>query len=158
MTSLTFVASSPAADSARLAVIRSRVPEPQRLLRVWKRVLERRLRGRLRAEVTVEVHDNTHTMVTFERVRRGWRIRVHHMFLAAPEEVVTALAEFVRSADARSSAVLDRFIERTLLEDDPARRKSIGLVFDYAQYLVPAGDLGTLGRSQGTNLQRSQSA
>ena len=34
------------------------------------------------------------------------------MFLAAPEEVVTALAEFVRSADARSSAVLDRFIER----------------------------------------------
>ena len=98
--------------AARLAVIRSRVPEPQRLLRVWKRVLERRLRARLRAEVTVEVHDNTHTMVTFERVRRGWRIRVHHMFLAAPEDVVTALAEFVRSADARSSAVLDRFIER----------------------------------------------
>src|SRR5512144_2450336 len=98
--------------SARLAVVRSRVPEPQRLLRVWKRVLERRLRVRLRAGVIVEVHDNTHTMVTFERVRRGWRLRVHHMFLAAPEEVVNALAEFVRSADARSSAVLDRFIER----------------------------------------------
>ena len=98
--------------AARLAVVRSRVPEPQRLLRVWKRVLERRLRARLRADVTVEVHDNTHTMVTFERFRRGWRIRLHHMFLAAPEDVVTALAEFVRSADARSSAVLDRFIER----------------------------------------------
>src|SRR6516165_2419284 len=98
--------------AARLAVIRSRVPEPQRLLRVWKRVLERRVRARLRADVTVEVHDTTHTMVTFERVRRGWRIRLHHMFLAAPEDVVTALAEFVRSADARSSAVLDRFIER----------------------------------------------
>jgi hypothetical protein len=80
------------------------MPEPQRLLRVWKRVLERRLRARLRTDVTVEVHDNTHTMVTFERVRRGWRIRLHHMFLAAPEEVVTALAEFVRS--------VDRFIER----------------------------------------------
>src|SRR6516162_8356341 len=88
--------------AARLAVIRSRVPEPQRLLRVWKRVLERRLRARLRADVTVEVHDNTHTMVTFERVRRGWRIRVHHMFLAAPADVVTALSEFVRSAPARS--------------------------------------------------------
>jgi AAA+ superfamily predicted ATPase len=50
--------------------------------------------------------------------------------------------------------VLDRFIERTLLEDDPARRKRIGLVFDYAQYLAPAGDLGSLGRGQGTNLVR----
>ena len=98
--------------AARLAVPGRRMPEAQRLLRVWKRVLERRLRARLRSEVLVEVHDNTHTMVTFERVRRGWRLRVHHMFLAAPEEVVTALAEFVRSADARSSAVLDRFIER----------------------------------------------
>lgn len=98
--------------SGRLAVARAKVPEPQRLLRVWKRVLERRLRARLRADVSLDVHDNTHTMVTFERVRRGWRLRAHHMFLAAPEEVVTALAEFVRSADAGSSAVLDRFIER----------------------------------------------
>jgi hypothetical protein len=97
---------------ARLAVSRSRVPEPQRLLRVWKRILERRLRARLRTDVTVEVHDNTHTMVTFERAGRGWRIRLHHMFLAASEEVVTALSEFIRSADAPSSAVLDRFIER----------------------------------------------
>ncbi len=98
--------------SPRLGVARSSLPEPQQLLRVWRRVLERRLRARLRAEVSVEVHDNTHTMVTFERLRRGWHLRVHHMFLAAPEEVVTALAEFVRSADARSSALLDRFIER----------------------------------------------
>ncbi|HTS80489.1 MAG TPA: hypothetical protein VMH40_07815 [Myxococcaceae bacterium] len=98
--------------SARRVVARSHLPEPQRLLRTWKRILERRLRVRLRAEVLVEVHDNTHTMVTFERFRRGWRLRVHHMFLAAPEDVVSALAEYVRSADARSSAVLDRFIER----------------------------------------------
>ncbi len=98
--------------SARMGIARARLPEPQRLLRVWKRVLERRLRARLRSEVSVEVHDNTHTMVTFERVRRGWRLRAHHMFLAAPEDVVTALAGFVRSADPPSSAVLDRFIER----------------------------------------------
>jgi AAA+ superfamily predicted ATPase len=50
--------------------------------------------------------------------------------------------------------LLDRFIERSLVEDDPARRKSIGIIFDYAQYLVPAGDLGSLGRSQSTNLVR----
>ncbi|MGZ6077841.1 MAG: hypothetical protein ACXWK6_08540 [Myxococcaceae bacterium] len=106
------IISKRAYTSPRLVVARAAVPEPQRLIRIWKRVLERRLRARLRAEVSVDVHDNTHTMVTFERVRGGWRLRVHHMFLAAPEEVVTALAEFVRSADAGSSAVLDRFIER----------------------------------------------
>jgi AAA+ superfamily predicted ATPase len=49
---------------------------------------------------------------------------------------------------------LDRFIERTLLEEDPKRRPSLAVVFDYAQYLVPAGDLGSLTRGQGTNLVR----
>ena len=51
-------------------------------------------------------------------------------------------------------SLLDRLIERNLLEDDPAKRKSIGIIFDYAQYLVPAGDLGALARGQGTNLVR----
>jgi AAA+ superfamily predicted ATPase len=49
---------------------------------------------------------------------------------------------------------LDRLIERTLLEDAPSRRKSIGVVLDYAQYLVPSADLSALPRGQGTNLVR----
>src|SRR5204862_6045070 len=49
---------------------------------------------------------------------------------------------------------LDRLLERSRLEHDPAQRKSIGLVFDAAQYLAPAGDLGALSRGQGTNLVR----
>ncbi|MFN0052434.1 MAG: ATP-binding protein [Planctomycetales bacterium] len=49
---------------------------------------------------------------------------------------------------------LDRLVERTLLEDDSTRRKSLGIVIDYVQYLVPAGDLGALSRGQGTNLVR----
>lgn len=49
---------------------------------------------------------------------------------------------------------LDRFIERGLLEESPARRKRIAILLDYAQYLVPSGDLGTLTRGQGTNLVR----
>jgi AAA+ superfamily predicted ATPase len=49
---------------------------------------------------------------------------------------------------------LDRTIERSLLETDPARRKKLAIVLDYAQYLVPAGDLGALSRGQGTNLVR----
>jgi SpoVK/Ycf46/Vps4 family AAA+-type ATPase len=49
---------------------------------------------------------------------------------------------------------LDRLVERTLLEDDPPSRKSLGIIFDYAQYLVPCGDLGSLTRGQGINLVR----
>lgn len=50
--------------------------------------------------------------------------------------------------------LLDKFIERNLLQEDPSRRKSIGVILDYAQYLAPAGDLGTLARGPGTNLVR----
>jgi AAA+ superfamily predicted ATPase len=50
--------------------------------------------------------------------------------------------------------MLDRLIERLLLEDDPARRKSVGILFDYAQYLVPAADLSTMVRGHGANLVR----
>lgn len=50
--------------------------------------------------------------------------------------------------------VLDRLLERTLVETDPAQRKRIVVVFDAAQYLVPTGDLGSLSRTQGTNLVR----
>jgi len=49
---------------------------------------------------------------------------------------------------------LDRMIERMLLEQDATRRKKVAILLDYAQYLVPAGDLGALARGQGTNLVR----
>jgi AAA+ superfamily predicted ATPase len=49
---------------------------------------------------------------------------------------------------------LDQMIERSLLEEDSSRRKKVAILLDYAQYLVPAGDLGSLARGQGTNLVR----
>jgi SpoVK/Ycf46/Vps4 family AAA+-type ATPase len=50
--------------------------------------------------------------------------------------------------------LLDRFVERNVLEDDPARHKSVAILFDYAQYLIPSSDLGTMARGQSTNLVR----
>jgi len=50
--------------------------------------------------------------------------------------------------------LLDRFLERNLLESDAAQRKSVGFLFEYASHLVPAGDLSLLGRGPGTNLVR----
>ncbi len=49
---------------------------------------------------------------------------------------------------------LDRFIDACLLEEDPTKRKSLGIFFDYAQYLVPSGDIDSLARGQGSNLVR----
>lgn len=51
--------------------------------------------------------------------------------------------------------LLDRYIERNLLQEDPAKRLSIGVILDYAQYLFPAGDLAALARGQGTSLVRT---
>lgn len=50
--------------------------------------------------------------------------------------------------------LIDRLVERTLLEDVPERRKSIGIVFEHAQYLVPAGDLTTLAAGTASRLVR----
>jgi AAA+ superfamily predicted ATPase len=49
---------------------------------------------------------------------------------------------------------LDKLVERNLLEEDASRRKSLGIILDYAQYVCPAGDLNSLTRGQGTNLVR----
>jgi AAA+ superfamily predicted ATPase len=48
---------------------------------------------------------------------------------------------------------LDAFVERNLLEE-PANRKSVALIFDYAQFLVPTSDLGSLAQGQAARLVR----
>ena len=48
---------------------------------------------------------------------------------------------------------LDAFIERNLI-DEPASRRSIAVLFDYAQYLLPSGDLDSLARGQASRLVR----
>jgi ATP-dependent 26S proteasome regulatory subunit len=50
-------------------------------------------------------------------------------------------------------ALLDAFIERNLIED-PAGRKSVAMVFEYAQYLIPTGDIDSLARGQAARLVR----
>ena len=66
----------------------------------------------MRAHVIVDLHDNTHTMLTYQRDRGAWRLRLHHMFVAAPEPVIDALARYIRSGDSEASAEIDRYIER----------------------------------------------
>lgn len=50
-------------------------------------------------------------------------------------------------------ALVDQLIERNLI-DDASARKSVALLFDYAQYLVPAGDLDSVSRGHAARLVR----
>ena len=49
--------------------------------------------------------------------------------------------------------MLDAFIERNLVDESSSRR-SIALLFDYAQYLLASSDLDTLARGQASRLVR----
>ena len=50
--------------------------------------------------------------------------------------------------------LLDRFLERQLMEEDPARRLSVAVIFDYAQFLVPSADSTQLSGPLGARLAR----
>jgi hypothetical protein len=60
----------------------------------------------LSERVRLTVHDNRSTMVSFRRGEGVIHYRVHHMFLGAPDDVVTALASF--AGPPRSSATARR--------------------------------------------------
>jgi AAA+ superfamily predicted ATPase len=51
-------------------------------------------------------------------------------------------------------ALLEQLFQKNLMEDDPAKRISIGVIFDHAQYLTPSSDLGQLAGPQGSRLVR----
>jgi hypothetical protein len=48
----------------------------------------------LAERVRLTIHDNRSTMVSFRRERGEIHFRVHHMFLGAPEGIISALASF----------------------------------------------------------------
>lgn len=75
-----------------------------------RQTLERRLELALGAPVTLAVTDNLRRMVSHTRVRGTRRIRVHMMFLGAPERVRQALVEYIAHGDRRASGLLGDFI------------------------------------------------
>ena len=108
--------------------------------------LQRALQQALGGRVLLDVHDNTHTMVSFhEAPPTAWRVRLHHMFLRAPAGTVRALAAYIRDGDASASAALDAYIQarRALIRQLPAERlrarlplRTAGHAHDLAQVLA----------------------
>ncbi len=60
--------------------------------------------------VLLTVHDNRSTMVSFRRQPPLLRLRVHHMFLEAPDGVVRAIADYSARGRRAAGQVLDDYI------------------------------------------------
>jgi hypothetical protein len=77
-----------------------------------RQALERRLGLASRGPVQLAVTDNLRRMVTRTRVRGTLRVRVHMMFLGAPERVRQALVDYVVRGERRASRLVGEFIEK----------------------------------------------
>jgi hypothetical protein len=64
--------------------------------------------------------ENRYTIISVQRGRECYRVRVHRMFAGSAPRLVRALARYVVHNDVRASALLSEFIERN---QDQIRRK-----------------------------------
>jgi hypothetical protein len=86
-------------------------PLPQRSSLVAQaEVLAQRLSADLSVPVRLAVTDNRSTMVSYRRGPSALRLRVHHMFLDAPERVVHAIADYAGRGRSSAGPLLDDYI------------------------------------------------
>lgn len=77
-----------------------------------RQTLERRLNLAHHGVVQLSVTDNRRRMVTQTLVGSVLKVRVHMMFLDAPERVVQALIRYVVESDRRASVIIGEYIEK----------------------------------------------
>ena len=75
-------------------------------------VLASRLASLLREPVEVELTDNAWTMVSYRRVQGRLRFRLHHMFAAAHEPVMRALAGFTGRNRRAHGRAIDEYVRQ----------------------------------------------
>jgi hypothetical protein len=75
--------------------------------------LEARLQREVRsARIELGLTDNRSTMISVRSDPGLYRLRLHHMFLAAGPEIVLALARYVERDDRAASQILNHYIDR----------------------------------------------
>lgn len=72
--------------------------------------LARKLAADLGARVRLVVNDNRSTMVSYQRESGELTLRLHHMFLDAPEDVIQALADYAGRGKRRAGKVIDAYV------------------------------------------------
>jgi len=89
-------------------------------------------------KVLLAVHDNRSTMISFRREPPLLRLRVHHLFLDAPEPVVSAIAEYAGRGRHAAGRVLDDYIAacQERIRAEPRRTRALearGRCFDLTE-------------------------
>lgn len=79
-----------------------------------RQALERRLTAAFEGPVQLAVTDNRRRMVTHSRVHGALRVRVHMMFLGAPDRIRDALVAYVVHGDREASQVIGDYIDKNL--------------------------------------------
>ncbi|MFZ5472173.1 MAG: hypothetical protein ACOZIN_22305 [Myxococcota bacterium] len=107
---------------ARSGALPRPLPSREEVL-VKAEYLAHRLSRELGLPVRLSVTDNRSTMVSFRRAPSTLRLRVHHMFLDAPERVVRAIADYAGRGRHGAGPVLDDFIRgrQPLIRQDGRR-------------------------------------
>ncbi|MBN9682567.1 MULTISPECIES: hypothetical protein [unclassified Corallococcus] len=105
---------------------------------LWSRAesLAWRLSANLGMPVRLAVTDNRSTMVSFRRGSQVLQLRLHHMFLDAPEVIVRAVADYAGRGHRAAGALLDEYIRgqqpliRQLRRESDAELNPLGRCFD----------------------------
>ncbi|MHC4886659.1 MAG: SprT-like domain-containing protein, partial [Planctomycetota bacterium] len=89
-------------------------------------LLEAELRREVGRPIALTLTDNVRSMISFRQERDRVNLRLHHMFLDAPQEVMSALAEWIDNPAARPGVVRQYMREnrdrvRPRKERDPSR-------------------------------------
>lgn len=103
-------------------------PAPREELIVRADLLARQLAQAVGAPVRLAVTNNRSTMVSFRRRPGELSLRLHHMFLSAPDEVVRAVAEYAGKGRAQAGRVIDDYIRVQQRQVPPPQRKPGALV------------------------------
>ncbi|WP_426754794.1 hypothetical protein [Myxococcus sp. Y35] len=114
------------------------VTRPPTREELWSRAesLAWRLSADLGMPVRLSVTDNRSTMVSFRRGSTVLALRLHHMFLDAPEPVVRAVADYAGRGHRSAGAILDEYIRgqqpriRQLRRESDADLNPRGRCFD----------------------------
>ncbi len=79
------------------------------------------------ADLEVVITNNRSVMISVNRMPRHHRyqIRLHHMFVDAPEQIVNQLAGYILRNDRRASAELGRYIDENSSKGEVERRVTI---------------------------------
>jgi len=76
-----------------------------------RQALERRFMSAFPGPVLLSITDNRHSIVSHSLRGGVLRVRLHHMFLDAPQAVASALVRYVVDADRAASLYIGRYIE-----------------------------------------------